>query len=218
MLLFHINGEHARRLAGIQDKQQPMGAAEVPHPADVDHVAGQVGGMGADHGLCVGPQQPFKVIIVDLSPPVRRDEIHNRPLLPQAVQGPQDGIVLQVRGDHMVSRSQQSADGDVQGLGGVGRKAHMVRPRAAQEPGHLLPDGEHRPGRGQRLLMGAPAAVAPGHHGRCHRLRHAGRLGPGSGRVIQIDHGLMTFPAPASVSTMVYMLVTDPTASLSVRP
>ena len=48
--------------------------------------------------------------------------------------------------------------------------------------------------------------------------RHARRLGTGSGRIIQINHGLITFPAPASFSTIVYILVTPPTANCSVRP
>ena len=96
--------------------------------------------MGTDHGLRIGPQQVAEVSIVDLPPPVRRDEIHRRPLLPQAVQGPQDGIVLQVRGDHVIPRTQQAADGAIQGLGGVGGEAHMVRPRAAKQSCQLRPD------------------------------------------------------------------------------
>ena len=118
----------------------------------------------------------------------------------------------------MVSRPQQTGNGDVQRQGGVGREAHMVGPPAAEQPRQLLPEAVHRPGRRQSLRVDAPAAVAPAVHGRRHRIRHAGGLGPGSGGVVQIDQGLTTFPAPASFSTMEYMLVTDPTANLSVRP
>ena len=82
----------------------------------------------------------------------------------------------------------------------------------------LAADGIHRAGGRQSLLMNAPAAVAVRFHGGHHSLRHAGRLRAGGGGVIQIDHGLMTFPAPASFSTMEYILVTEPTASFSVRP
>ena len=38
------------------------------------------------------------------------------------------------------------------------------------------------------------------------------------GRVVKINHGFTTFPACVSFSAMVYMLVTLPTASFSVRP
>ena len=82
----------------------------------------------------------------------------------------------------------------------------------------LSPDGVDAPGSRQGLVMGAPAAVAVAFHGGRHSLRHTRRLGTGGGGVIQIDHGLMTFPAPASFSTIVYILVTEPTASCSVRP
>ena len=62
------------------------------------------------------------------------------------------------------------------------------------------------------------AAGAPGGVGWRLSLCHSGGLRPGSGGVVQVDHGLTTFPAPASFSTMVYMLVTAPTASFSVKP
>ena len=47
--------------------------------------------------------------------------------------------------------------------------------------------------------------------GRLHRLG----LSEGGGGVVQIDHGLMTFPAAASVSAMAYILVMLPTARVS---
>ena len=40
----------------------------------------------------------------------------------------------------------------------------------------------------------------------------------GGGCVVKINHGFTTFPACVSFSAMVYMLVTLPTASFSVRP
>ena len=40
----------------------------------------------------------------------------------------------------------------------------------------------------------------------------------GGSCIIQIDPGFTTFPACVSFSAMVYMLVTLPTASFSVRP
>ena len=213
-----MDGKHPRRLGGVQDEQQAVAAAEIPDEADVRQVPGKVGAMGADHGPGVGPPQPGKGAVVQPSPPVRRDKVHRRSLLAQAVQGPQDRVVLPVGGDDMVPRPQQAGDGDVQRHSGVGRERHTLRPRRAEQVSELSPDGVDAPGSRQGLVMGAPAAVAVAFHGGRHSLRHTGRLGTGGGGVIQIDHGLMTFPAPASFSTMVYILVTEPTASCSVRP
>ena len=49
-------------------------------------------------------------------------------------------------------------------------------------------------------------------------LFHLRRFMQGGSCVIQIDHGVTTFPACVSFSAMVYMLVTLPTASFSVSP
>ena len=49
-------------------------------------------------------------------------------------------------------------------------------------------------------------------------LLHLRRFMQGGSCVVQIDHGFTTFPACVSFSAMVYMLVTLPTASFSVRP
>jgi len=66
------------------------------------------------------------------------------------------------------------------------------------------------------------AAVAPGVACCMQRLQnslfHLRWFMQSGGRVIQIDHGFTTFPACVSFSAMVYILVTLPTASFSVRP
>ena len=218
VLLFHIDGKYPRRLGGIQNEQQPVGVAKRSHPFNVHQIARQVGSVGADHGLCIRPQELFKVPIVDLSLPVSGYEIQFGTLALQMVQWPQHGVVLQVGGDHMVPRPQQAVDGDIQCHGGVGGKAHMIGPLAAKQRRQLFPKAVNDPGGHKSLRMGAPAAVAPAVHGCRHSLCHSGGLRPGSGGVVQVDHGLTTFPAPASFSTMVYMLVTAPTASFSVKP
>ena len=218
VLALHIDGKYPCRLGGIQYEQQAMTAAEIPHELDVCQITGKVGGVGAHHSLRIRPQQPFKSAVIQLAVFIRRDKIHCRPCCPQAVQGPQHGVVLPVRGDHMVSRPQCPGDGNVQRGGGVGGEGHPLRMLAAEELCRPAADAIHCAGGRQGLLMGAPAAVAVRLHGGYYRLRHAGGLGAGGGGVIQIDHGLMTFPAPASFSTMEYMLVTEPTASFSVRP
>ena len=49
-------------------------------------------------------------------------------------------------------------------------------------------------------------------------VRDALRLLQGGRPVIQINHGLTIFAAPAMVSAMTYILVTSPTFKLSVSP
>ncbi len=213
-----VDGEDSRRLGGVQNKKQAVFPGEAAHPGDIHRVPRQVGGVGADDGLCFRPEKAFKPAVVQPPPAVRRDEIHRRPRVPEAVQGPEDGIVFQVRGNHMVPRPQQAADGDVQRLGGILGEADMVRPGTAQQGGDFFPGFVDGPGGGQGPLVAPPAAVSVGGQGFQHGLGHGGGLGPGGGGVVQVDHGLTTWPAPASFSTMEYILVTLPTASSSVRP
>ena len=214
----HINGEDPRRLGGIQKEEEAVLPGEAAYPLDVHRVPCQVGGMGADHGFRLRPEEPFKPAVIQVPPFAGGDEIHRRPLLPEAVEGPENGVVLQVRGENVVPGPQQAADGGVQGLGGVLGETHVVRPGAAQEGGGFFPGFIDGPGGGQGPLVGSPAAVAVGGQGLQDGPGHGGGLGPGGGGVVQVDHGLTTLPAPASFSTMLYMLVTPPTASWSVRP
>ena len=71
-------------------------------------------------------------------------------------------------------------------------------------------------------VKGRLVCAAPGVACRVQRLQnslfHLRRFMQSGGRVIQIDHGFTTFPACVSFSAMVYILVTLPTASFSVRP
>ena len=51
-----------------------------------------------------------------------------------------------------------------------------------------------------------------------HSLPYLRRFMKSRRGIVQINHGLTTFPAWVSFSTMAYMFVTLPTASFSVRP
>ena len=118
----------------------------------------------------------------------------------------------------MISRPEKTADGDIQGLGGVLGEYHPLRRAAAKKFGQSAAKTVDPPGGGKGILMGTPPAVAPLIHGRRHGLPNGRGLGAGGGGIVQIDHGLMTRAAPASFSTMVYILVTLPTHSFSVNP
>ena len=121
-------------------------------------------------------------------------------------------------GDDMIPRPQQPAQGGVQRAGGVGRKGNAGRVRRVEKLCQRFPCGIYQPGSMQGRLMGTAAGVACGvqgvQNGGVYFLRFVQR----GGSIVQIDHGLTTFPAWVSFSTMAYMFVTLPTASFSVRP
>ena len=216
LLGLHVDRQDSRRLGGVHKKDQAVGMGDGPHPANIHGVSGEVGGMGADDGPRLRADQPPELTVVDPPLPVSRDETERHaPLRLQPVQGTQNGIVLQIRGDHMVAGVQQAADGHVQGLRGVGGEHHMVRPGTVEECCQLFPGAVDHPGSGQTPLVGATGTVAQGGHSRHHRVDHRLGLLAGGGGVVQIDHGLMTFPAAASVSAMAYILVMLPTARVS---
>ena len=175
--------------------------------------------MGADHRPRSGCHETLKVFICYASICIRRNKGEGYLSFRfQPIQRPQNGIMLQIRSDHMIAGSKQSIQSNVQSLCGVAGKDHMICPRTTEKRRQLFSGGVYPPGSVQGFLMGTPGAVAHGMHGRKDGLRHLRWLMQGSSGVIQIDHGLMTLPAPASFSTMVYILVTEPTASFSVRP
>lgn len=67
-------------------------------------------------------------------------------------------------------------------------------------------------------FMGAASGVASCMQCFQNSLFHLRWFMHGGGCVVQIDHGFTTFPACVSFSAIVYILVTLPTASFSVRP
>ena len=190
LLGLHVDRQDSRRLGGVHKKDQAVGMGDGPHPANIHGVSCEVGGMGADDGPRLRADQPPELAVVDPPLPVSRDETERHaPLRLQPVQGTQNGIVLQIRGDH--------------------------RPGTVEECCQLFPGAVDHPGSGQTPLVGATGTVAQGGHSRHHRVDHRLGLLAGGGGVVQIDHGLMTFPAAASVSAMAYILVMLPTARVS---
>ncbi len=97
----HVDVEHSRRLGGVHHQQQAVLLGKAPDGPDIQQIPRQVGAVGADDTTCVGPQQAAEVVVVDAALPVRRQEVHLHLLQP--VQGTQNGIVLAVSGQHMVT-------------------------------------------------------------------------------------------------------------------
>ena len=77
---------------------------------------------------------------------------------------------------------------------------------------------QHDPCGVERRLVRAAPGISRRVQSLQNGLFHQRGFMQGSGRIIQIDHGFTTFPACVSFSAMVYILVTLPTASFSVRP
>ena len=215
----HVDGVGARRLAGIRHQQQAVGPGDAADLPQIQHVAGEVGGVGTDDGTGLPADEPGKVAVIHAAAPVRRDhgQADDARIL-QTVQGPQHGVVLQIGGDHVVARGEQAVYGGIQRLGGILRKGHLLRPGGIEQPGQAVAGGINRPGRLQRAAVGSPGGIAHAAQGFGDGGHHAVGLFQCGGRVIQIDHGRMTLPAAVSFSTMAYILVMEPTASLPSRP
>ena len=183
----HVQGDGPRRLGGVQDQEGPVGMGQGGDAGDIRHIAGDVGGVGAHHSPGVGPEQPLQGVIVQAAVSVRRKEAQAHALPLQGIQGPEHRVVLQVRGDGVVLRGQQAADGHIQGHGGVGGEGHMVWPGTAQQPGRQAPGIVHRPGGGHGGPVGSPGGVARRADGLRHRPGHLGRLVQGGGGAVQIN-------------------------------
>ncbi|MPN61188.1 hypothetical protein SDC9_208922 [bioreactor metagenome] len=85
-----------------------MRSGDVPHPAQVHRVAGEVGGMGAADGPGVGGHERLEVLVPDGARPVRRDKGEPCPGILQPVERAQDAVVLQVGADEVIPGTEES--------------------------------------------------------------------------------------------------------------
>lgn len=108
--LLHIDGPGTRRLGRIHDHQKSMGFSKGAHPHKVRHTARDVGRMGHHDGLGVGAEPLRKLLAAQLSLRIHAHKIHLHPLCTEAVEGPQNGVVLADRRQNMVARGQQTAE------------------------------------------------------------------------------------------------------------
>ena len=118
----------------------------------------------------------------------------------------------------MIPRPEQAAKHQVQALGGIGCKDHLLRSRRAQKLCQTFSGPVDGLPRVKGRVMDAPSGISHGSHRFQKGLLYALGLSKGGRPVIQINHGLMIFAAPAMVSAMTYILVTSPTFKLSVSP
>ena len=181
-------------------------------------VAGHIGSTCYDQRFCIGLNQLIPVIILQPSALIHTRKTELQALFPQPVERPQNRVMLTYRCDDMIARCKKTTQCNVQGLRCICRKGNTGRVWCVEELCHCAPCSINKTACVQRWLMGTPSRIACRAHCVQHSLLYLRRLAQGRGSVIQIDHGFTTLPACVSFSTMVYMLVTLPTASFSVRP
>ena len=126
--------------------------------------------------------------------------------------------MLAYRCDDMVARMQHAVQYRVQRHGRIGGKNNAGRVWRMEKFCQRQTGVQHDPCGVKGGLMGTAPGVACCMQRLQNSLFHLRWFMQSGGRVIQIDHGFTTFPACVSFSAMVYILVTLPTASFSVRP
>ena len=123
-----------------------MGFGNGTNAANVQKIARQVGAVSTDNGPGIGAYGGFKIFKAHPPQVVGRHDRQRRPLGFQLVQGAQDGIVFQHRGNHMVAGTHSPFDGNVQALGCIDGKCNPGRILRAKKLCHRAPGFIHRPG------------------------------------------------------------------------
>ena len=109
-------------------------------PVQIQHISGEVGGMGTNDGAGLGFQQPFKGIIIHAATFVGSDHRkRDDAFVLQSIQRTQHRIVLQIGGDYVISTGKQAVQRNVQRLRCIGCKHHMIRPAAPKKGGNFAP-------------------------------------------------------------------------------
>ena len=214
----HVDGQAPRRLGSVHDQQKAVLFCHLRHKGQVGGMAGHIRCPGDDDRSGVGPDQLLELLVPQNGAVVHPHKAELHPLFPQAVEGPQHRIVLADRRNDMVAGRKQPADGGVERLGGVGRKGDAGRVLRVEELCQRRARVVNDAGRVKGRFMCPASGVARRLQSRKHRLPHHRRLLQRGGGMIEVDHGLTTFPAFSIFSAMTYIFVTVPMRSFSVRP
>ena len=187
--LLHIDGENTGSLGSIHDEQQPVFLCNRAHLIQVHRISGEVGAVGADDGLGIFTDAACKIRITDPSQRIRRDDGELQAFFFHLVKGPQDGIVFQSGGDHVVTGIQSAFDGNIQTFCGVGGKNHLFGILCVEKFRQFYPGVKNDPGSVQSGIVNTPAGVTHGTHSLGHSLNYGIRLSHGGGSVVKINHG-----------------------------
>ena len=214
----HVDGPCARSLGRVHDKRKTVLFRKSGDERKVRKIARDVGSVRHHDKTGIGAEKFFELLIPQPPGVVHLHKTHFCPLLPQAIERPQHRVVLADRRDNMVAGADEAAERCVERLGHVGRESNAVRAFRMEKCCKCLTGMVDDPGRVKGRLMRPAARIARMFQRIQHGLPHAGRLLQGGGGVVEVDHGLTTFPAFSIFSAMTYIFVTPPTASFSVRP
>ena len=216
--LLHINGLCTGSLSSIYDEQQTVPVGKVRCAGKVGAIAGHVG--SPCHHQCTGRgvQQRFPLVVAKPCSVIHPGIGNPYSMRPQPVQRAQNGVMLAYRCDDMVAWMQHAVQYCVQRHGCIGGKNNTGGVRRMEKFCQRQTGVQYDPRGVKGRLMGTAPGVACCMQRLQNSLFHLRWFMQSGGRVIQIDHGFTTFPACVSFSAMVYILVTLPTASFSVRP
>ena len=181
--------EYPRGLGRIHDQRRIIPPAQLRNRLHRLHAPEHIGYMVAHHRIHAPAQGTVKSIQYLLRRKQRRvRHYHFHPR--NAVQHPCHGVMLISADGHPSAGPHQASNGNVQPVGSIGGKDHLVRCRNLKQPRCRLPAGKGRllrspGGRGIPASRGRHSPHRPGHSSGYLR-----RLFQGCGSAIQIDHTL----------------------------
>jgi hypothetical protein len=142
------------------------------------------------HEACAGHNGVYQGIYVQHPTAVCRREAQGHvPLVPQAVERPQDRVVVPIRCHHAPAIAHRAQDSHVERLGGVGGKDQPLRMAKAEKGRDPLPRKGDGAGRGKLGLVGSTAARAKGAQGVCDGVNHALGTLVRRGGTVEVNHG-----------------------------
>ena len=188
-----LHRKHPRTLRGIHNKRYTVPFAHSRKGADRQDIPEHIGNMGKDHRVRTATQGAFEFrqgII-----PIKEFSPRHFDLRSQRMKRPGHSIMLKT-GDHYGSpRFYQCADGDIQAMGAIGSKYHLLRLAVKQRPS-LFPTAVDCPCRRLRSPIAAPSRIGTALHRMKHRLLHTDRFVKGCGTIVQIDHNCRSSGCP----------------------
>ena len=185
----HIDMRRAGRLRSIDNHERTSRMSHSRHTCNINGVAGHIGGLRRHHGPRARRDQLLELVVVEHAARVAARMLNGHtPLCRQAVERTQHGVVLEHRRDHAVAGTHHAVNRRVERRRGIGRKAHMVRPRATQKARELGTASVNRTRRVERTRCRAASGIAEQAHRLRHGIDHRLRLVHGRRRVIQVDH------------------------------
>ena len=186
--LLYIDLPHAGGLRCIHDKQKTVPLCDRMHPFQIDHISGQIGGVGTDDHLRLRTYGPLHLLIGNVPFLITPEDRQGCSPFPALIQRPEHGIVLQYGCDHMVSGIAQPFYGDIQALCRVCRKHDPGRRFRMEQSCQLLPC----PVYDTRCIQGRirrPASCVPHRiERRKHRFFYLHGLAQCSRGIVHIDH------------------------------